>query len=166
LQSALDSGLLSRVYAANMHSISTYSALQIGEVAKLTALSVDAIRFYERSSLLPEVPRTPGRFRLFTHADIARLSFIRKMQNLGFSLREVRQILDLRENRLDACKEVSELVKTKLTEVRSKIRELQKLEAELAAGLRKCNAERRHRSKNRSCPVLELTSAAAKEHSC
>ncbi|HTM35764.1 MAG TPA: MerR family DNA-binding protein [Terriglobales bacterium] len=88
------------------------------------------------------------------------------MQRLGFSLREVRQILDLRENRLDACKEVSELVKTKLAEVRSKIRELQKLEAELAGGLRKCNAERRHNSKNRSCPVLELTRAGAKEHSC
>jgi DNA-binding transcriptional MerR regulator len=149
---------------SNMPSNSGHSALQIGEVAKLTALSVDAIRFYERSSLLPEVPRTPGRFRLFTHADIARLSFIRKMQSLGFSLREVRQILDLRESRLDACKEVSEVVKTKLAEVRSKIRELQKLEGELVGGLRKCNAERKHRSKNRSCPVLE--SVEAKEHSC
>jgi DNA-binding transcriptional MerR regulator len=140
--------------------------VQIGEVAKLTALSVDAIRFYERSSLLPEVSRTPGRFRLYTRADVARLSFIRKMQSLGFSLREVRQILDLRENRLDACKEVSELVKTKLDEVRSKIRELQMLEGELAGGLRKCNAERKHRRKHRSCPVLELTSAEAQEHSC
>jgi len=138
--------------------------MQIGEVAKLTALSVDAIRFYERRSLLPEVPRTPGRFRLFTHAEVAQLSFIRRMQSLGFSLREVRQILDLRENRLDACKEVSELVKTKLDKVRSKLRELQNLERELATGLRKCNAERRRRSKNRSCPVLE--SAEAKEHSC
>ena len=138
--------------------------MQIGEVAKLTALSVDTIRFYERSSLLPEIPRTPGRFRLYTRAEVARLSFIRRMQNLGFSLREVRQILDLRENRLDSCKEVSELVKTKLDEVRSKIRELQNLERELATGLRKCTAERKHRSKNKRCPVLE--SAEAKEHLC
>ena len=149
-----------------MHSHAGHSALQIGEVAKLTALSVDAIRFYERSSLLPEVPRTPGRFRLYTNADIARLSFIRKMQSLGFSLREVRQILDLRENRLNACKEVSALVKTKLDEVHSKIRELQKLEGELAAGLRRCNAELKHRRKYRTCPVLELPSVKAKELSC
>ena len=149
-----------------MHSNSGHTALQIGEVAKLTALSIDAIRFYERSSLLPEVSRTPGRFRLYTNADVARLSFIRKVQSLGFSLREVRQILDLRENRLDACKEVSELVKMKLVEVRSKIRELQKLEGELASGLRKCNAERKHHRKHRSCPVLELPSPGAKELSC
>lgn len=149
-----------------MHSHSRQSALQIGEVAKLTALSVDAIRFYERTSLLPEVPRTSGRFRLYTQADIARLTFIRKMQSLGFSLREVRQILDLRDCRLDACKEVSELVKTKLDEVRSKIRELQKLEGALAGGLRRCTAELAHGRKNRSCPVLELTSAGTKELPC
>ena len=86
-----------------------------GEVSKRTSLSVDAIRFYERSSLLPALPRTVGRFRLYTDNDVARLSFIQKMQSLGFSLREVRQILDIRDNRLDPCKEVSQLVKTKLT---------------------------------------------------
>jgi len=57
------------------------------------------------------------------------------MQGLGFSLREIRQILDLRESQLDPCKEVSELVKTKLQEVRAKIRDLTSLEHELASGL-------------------------------
>ncbi|HTM35765.1 MAG TPA: MerR family DNA-binding transcriptional regulator [Terriglobales bacterium] len=56
------------MYASSMHPNPGRTALQIGEVAKLTALSVDAIRFYERSSLLQEVPRTPGRFRLYTRA--------------------------------------------------------------------------------------------------
>ncbi len=73
--------------------------MQIGEVAKLTALSVDAIRFYERRTLLPKVPRTVGHFRIYTDADVIRLSFIRQMQGLGFSLREVQQLLDLREER-------------------------------------------------------------------
>ncbi len=63
------------------------SKMQIGEVAKLTALSVDAIRFYERRTLLPKAPRTAGRFRLYSHEDVAQLSFIRKMQGLGFSLK-------------------------------------------------------------------------------
>jgi MerR family transcriptional regulator, mercuric resistance operon regulatory protein len=135
--------------------------MQIGEVAKLTTLSVDAIRFYERNSLLPKVIRTPGRFRLYCQNDVARLSFIRKMQGLGFSLREVRQILDLRENPIDACKEVSELVKSKLEEVRSKIRDLQKLEAELAGGLRRCNAELKRKHGVGRCPVLEFPNAEA-----
>ena len=140
--------------------------MQIGEVARLTALSIDAIRFYERSSLLPKLPRTQGRFRLYSNGDVVRLSFIRKMQSLGFSLREVRQILDLRENRPDVCQEVSVLVKTKIEEVRRKIRELTELEHELTAGLRKCDAERKHRRRPSGCPVLEVPLARTKEHSC
>ena len=149
-----------------MDAVSRHVSMQIGEVAKLTALTVDAIRFYERNSLLPKLPRTAGRFRLYSESDVARLNFIQKMQNLGFSLREVRQILDLRENRLDPCKEVSQLVKTKLVAVRSKIRELKKLEIDLVVGLRRCDAElgkRRHVPG--MCPVLE---AAGKkiDHAC
>ena len=138
-----------------MSTGSNQISMQIGEVAKLTALSVDAIRFYERNSLLPKVPRTAGHFRLYSQSDVARLTFIQKMHNLGFSLREVRQILDIRENRLDPCREVSLLVKTKLAEIRSKIRELKKLESELIGGLRKCDAElRKQNHVPGMCPVL------------
>jgi DNA-binding transcriptional MerR regulator len=130
--------------------------MQIGQVAKLTALTVDAIRFYERRSLLPKAARTAGRFRLYTNGDVVRLDFIKTMQNLGFSLWEIKQLLELRERRLDACDEVSALLKAKLVSVRSKIRELQKLETELAADLRKCSRELKHRARHapRSCPVL------------
>jgi len=130
--------------------------MQIGKVAKLTALTVDAIRFYERRSLLPKPARTVGRFRLYTGDDVLRLDFIRRMQDLGFSLSEIKQLLELRERRLNACDEVSALLKTKLENVRSKISELQKLEVELAVDLRKCNRELKSREKHgpRSCPVL------------
>ena len=60
--------------------------MQIGEVAKRTALSVDAIRLYERRALLPKAVRTEGRFRLYGNDDVARLRFITAMQGLGFSL--------------------------------------------------------------------------------
>ena len=130
-------------------------SMQIGEVAKLTALTVDAIRFYERRALLPKAPRTVGRFRLYTNDDVARLGFIRQMQGLGFSLTEVRQLLELREHHLDACLEVRDLLKTKLEKVQSKVRELEQLERELALDLRKCNRELKHRQRHtpRKCPV-------------
>jgi DNA-binding transcriptional MerR regulator len=130
--------------------------MQIGEVAKLTALTIDAIRFYERRSLLPKAARTAGRFRLYTNSDVERLDFIKTMQDLGFSLQEIKQLLELRERRLDACDEVSGLLKAKLISVRSKITELQKLETELAADLRKCGRELKHRARHapRGCPVL------------
>jgi MerR HTH family regulatory protein len=64
-------------------------AIQIGEAAKRTSLSIDAIRFYERRALLPKPDRTEGRFRLYTEDDLLRLQFIREMQSLGFSLNEI-----------------------------------------------------------------------------
>src|ERR1700738_1226254 len=103
------------------------NTMQIGEVAKLTAFTVDTIRFYERRALLPKVPRTVGRFRLYGNEDVARLGFIRQMQGLGFSLREIKQLLQLREHHLDACVEVKDLLRTKLEKVRSKIWELEQL---------------------------------------
>jgi DNA-binding transcriptional MerR regulator len=133
------------------------STMQIGEAAKRTALTVDAIRFYEKRSLLPKPPRTAGRFRLYSDDDVARLDFIRQMQGLGFSLREVRQLLDLRGHPLSACHEVRDLLETKLKEVRGKISELQNLELELAADFRQCNLELKRRGNHsaRSCPVLD-----------
>jgi DNA-binding transcriptional MerR regulator len=132
------------------------STMQIGEAAKRTALTVDTIRFYEKRSLLPKPPRTAGRFRLYSDDDVARLDFIRRMQGLGFSLREVRQLLDLRGHPLNACHEVRDLLETKLKEVRGKISELQSLERELALDFRKCDLElkRRGTPRARGCPIL------------
>ena len=131
--------------------------MQIGEAAKRSSLSVDAIRFYERRALLPKAARTIGRFRLYTADDIARLQFIRQMQNLGFSLQEIKQLLDLRSRKVEACGSVRELLRAKLDAIRSKKQELQQLESELAADLRRCNRELEHRKQHKpcACPVLE-----------
>jgi MerR family transcriptional regulator, mercuric resistance operon regulatory protein len=132
-------------------------AIQIGEAAKRTALSIDAIRFYERRALLPKPERTEGRFRLYTEDDLLRLQFIREMQGLGFSLNEIKQLLHLRSRKVEACSAVHDLLSTKLKTIRTKIQELQKLESELAADLRKCNRELKHRQNHKpcACPVLE-----------
>ncbi len=132
-------------------------AIQIGEVAKRTALSVDAIRFYERRHLLPKAIRSPGGFRLYTADDIEQVHFIRQMHELGFSLREIGELIDLRMRKIAACESVRELLKHKVADVRARVRELQKLESELRADLRKCNKElkRRQRHAASACPVLE-----------
>ena len=142
--------------------------MQIGEVAKLTAFTVDTIRFYERRALLPKVPRTVGRFRLYGNEDVARLGFIRQMQGLGFSLREIKQLLQLREHHLDACVEVKDLLRTKLEKVRSKIWELEQLERELALDLHKCNRELKHRRGHvpRSCPILNSSNGKKRDILC
>ncbi len=133
--------------------------MQIGEVAERTALTVDAIRFYERRKLLPKATRTTGRFRLYTEDAIERLRFIRQMQELGFSLREVGELIQLRERKVDACESVRELLKAKLADVRGKMRELRHLEWELEADLRKCNRELSHRRGHAACPCPVLEEA-------
>jgi DNA-binding transcriptional MerR regulator len=133
------------------------SDMQIGELAKRTTLTVDAIRFYEKRCLLPKAVRSTGGFRLYTTGDIEQLHFIRQMHTLGFSLREIRELIELRTRKVAACESVRELLKAKLVGVRAKLHELQKLESELMADLRKCNKElkRRQRHAASACPVLE-----------
>jgi DNA-binding transcriptional MerR regulator len=139
--------------------------MQIGEVAKRTALTVDAIRFYERRALLPKAPRSAGRFRLYGGHDVARLGFIREMQGWASPCSKSGSSWTLREHRLDACHEVRDLLKMKLEKARSKIRELERLERELALDLRKCNRELKHRDRHapRSCPILTSSNASGKK---
>lgn len=140
-----------------MESRHNANAIQIGRAAQQTGLSIDTIRFYERRSLLPRAPRTAGRFRLYSADDIARLTFIRQMQGLGFSLQEIRQLLDLRGLQTENCREVRDILRIKLEQVRGKIDELKKLEHTLLVDLRKCDRElngRRARTP-KPCPVLK-----------
>jgi DNA-binding transcriptional MerR regulator len=129
---------------------------QIGEVAKRTALSIDAIRFYERRKLLPAPFRSAGRFRLYTTDDIERLRFVQRMQRLGFSLEEIKQLMAIRADKAHACAAVRQFLKTKLDGVKTKIQELHQLETELRADLGKCGrALKGQRGKTCACPVLE-----------
>jgi MerR family copper efflux transcriptional regulator len=133
------------------------ATMQIGEVAKRSSLTVDAIRFYEKCKLLPKAVRSAGRFRLYGGGTIERLHFIQQMQGLGFSLREVAELIQLRERRVDACESVKELLRTKLIDERAKLQELRHLESELEMDLRKCNRELNHRRRHAACacPMLE-----------
>jgi DNA-binding transcriptional MerR regulator len=82
--------------------------------------------------------------------------FIRQVQELGFSLSEVKELLVLRGGSVDACSRVRGLLERKLIKVRHHIRELHKLEDELKSAVQKCNtAQRRTRRNQERCPVLE-----------
>jgi len=120
-------------------------------------MTVDAIRFYEKRGLLPKAQRSAGRFRVYSLHDLERVRFIRQMQGLGFSLREIRELVELRGQKAEACETVRKLLQEKLAATRAKARQLRQLEAELIADLRKCDEELRHRRRHNTgpCPVLE-----------
>jgi DNA-binding transcriptional MerR regulator len=127
-------------------------AMHIGKVAKKTGLTRDAIRFYERNALLPRPLRTAGGFRQYADADVETLAFIPQVQGLGFTLKEVHELLELRRSRLQPCAPVRRRLEQKLSQLRAKLKNLQNLEHELRAALRACN--RKLRNKSMRCPLL------------
>src|SRR5690625_7878680 len=72
--------------------------MKIGEVARRTRLTVEAIRFYEKQGLIEEPPRSPSGYRQYAEGVVARLDFIQRSKELGFSLREVDELLALRDS--------------------------------------------------------------------
>jgi DNA-binding transcriptional MerR regulator len=132
--------------------------VQIGKVAQLTGLSIDTIRFYQKVGLAKQPTRSEGGFRLFTDSEIADLMFIRKAQELGFSLNEIRQLSVLNQNPDHTCSQVRNLLISKLSNVHQKMAQLIHLERELKKALRKCNRDlySDHRLSHRDCcPVLK-----------
>ena len=135
--------------------------MQIGIVAKKVGLSVDTIRFYERNALLPRAARTQGGFRQYGERDVETLTFIRRVRGLGFKLREIRGLLNLRGRRMQPCAPVRRRLQTKLTDVRQKLENLRKLERELHLALRSCDKELRKQDAH--CPILQDGDARKKE---
>lgn len=126
--------------------------MRIGTIAKQIGLSVDAIRFYERNSLLPHPPRTQGGFREYGESDFETLGFIQRAQKLGFALSEIRELLELRRSRLQPCAPVRRRLEQKVRDIRRRVADFRKLECELRAALARCNKEMRKRSAH--CPLL------------
>lgn len=135
--------------------------MQIGKVAKRVGLTVDAIRFYERNSLLPQPPRTEGGFRLYGEGDLETLAFIRRAQSLGFTLGEIRELLELRRRPAQPCAPVCQRLQQKLEHVQAKLTDLQQLERELLSALSACHRERRKRPTR--CPLLRRANPASPE---
>jgi MerR family mercuric resistance operon transcriptional regulator len=109
--------------------------LKIGEVARDSGVGVEALRFYERSGLLPRPGRTAGGYRLYDGRVLERLAFIKQAQTLGFSLHEIRRIIQDAEAGRSPCDEVREIVRRRLGELDRHMRDLRRHRKELAATL-------------------------------
>src|SRR3974390_2695189 len=106
--------------------------LTIGKVAKLTGFSTSAIRYYERQGLL-RPSRLPTGYRLYDENAIKTLRFLRQAQNLGITLKEIGQLLDLTYRGRRPCKAVRELAHRHLADLETKIRQLESLRTALRA---------------------------------
>lgn len=108
------------------------SYLKIGELARLTDTNNETLRFYESKGLLDEPRRTQSGYRLYTDEQVERVRFIVRAKHMGFSLKEISELLSLRVDREQStCGEVKQLAEAKLTSIEEKISELEKMRAAL-----------------------------------
>ena len=116
-------------------------ALKIGELSRLSGVGVEALRFYEKSGLLDRPARTESGYRLYAEETLERLSFIRRAQVLGFSLAEIRQIIEERRAGASPCANVREIVRGRLRELDERVAEMRRYRRELAAALAEWDAK-------------------------
>lgn len=127
--------------------------LRIGEVARLSGVGVEALRFYEKGGLLDSPARTEGGYRLYDETALERLDFIRRAQVLGFSLEEIRRVIADSRAGQSPCAAVREIVRRRLVELDGRMREMKSYRDELAATL--AGWDERGEAKGHVCGLIE-----------
>ena len=125
--------------------------MMIGELASRAGVNVQTVRYYERRGLLCQPERTTSGYRQYGPDVLERLRFIKGAQELGFTLEEIEDLLDLRVDDPASCSVVAERARAKLADVRRKIRELQRMESVLTSLGSACAT----RTQTAECPILE-----------
>ena len=124
-------------------------SMGIGALAKRAGVGIDTVRYYERNGLLAPQSRLSSGYRRYTDLELARLRFIRRAQALGFTLKEVRELLSLSAQR-DVAR-VKRSAQAKLTDVDRRIAELERVRAALSKLIAACPGHGRAAD----CPILK-----------
>ena len=125
--------------------------LTIGELAKRGGVNLETVRYYERKGLLPKPPRTSSGYRAFPADAVRRIRFIKRAQELGFTLAQVKELLALRLDPGTTCADVRGRAQAKLSDVDQKIRDLRGIRRTLSRLLAACPGG----GSAADCPILE-----------
>ena len=126
------------------------SGLTRGDLARATGCNIETIRYYEKTGLLPDPPRTDAGYRIYSAAHATRLRFILRARELGFSMEDIRGLMGLEDGAAPTCAEVKERTERHLADVRAKIADLRRIEKVLSVTAARCSGE-----DVPDCPVLE-----------
>jgi Hg(II)-responsive transcriptional regulator len=126
-------------------------SLTIGRLAKEAGVNLETVRYYERQGLLPRPPRSASGYRLFPPQAARRLKFIRRCQGLGFSIREIRELLSLRMSRSTTSREIRARAEAKLADIEARIRALVSMKKSLRKLTKTCTGC----VPVDECPILE-----------
>ncbi len=126
-------------------------ALTIGRLARAVGINLETVRFYERQGLLPKPPRSASGYRLFPAEASRRLKFIKRAQELGFSLCEIRELLALRLSPRTTSAEICKRTEAKIADIEGKIKSLDSMRKTLVKLARSCGGC----APLSKCPILE-----------
>ena len=127
-------------------------SLTIGQLAKEAQVNVETVRYYERRGLMPEPPRRESGYRQYPLDSVARIRFIKRAQELGFSLKEISELLSLRIDPDTTCGDIKRKAELKVEDIERKIRTLQSMKRALTKLVSSC----RGRGPTSECPILEM----------
>ena len=125
--------------------------MKIGEVADRGGVNLQTIRYYEREGLLPQPPRLPSGYRVFSEPAVRRVRFIKRAQELGFTLAEIRELLSLRIDHERDRSEVRAIAEAKVADIEQKIRTLSAMKDALVRLTDHCHGH----GPASECPILE-----------
>lgn len=123
----------------------------IGAMSKRTGVSIEAIRYYERIGIMPEPDRTAGGNRQYDHDQLKRLFFIRRSREIGFSIEEIRSLLEMVDRHDFTCGEVYSMATNHLVSVKQRILALHRLQEALETMVSECS-----RGDVPDCPILDI----------
>ena len=127
------------------------SQLTIGQVAKQAGVSVETLRFYEKQGLLLTPLRSAAGYRRYDTSVVRRVRFIQRAKELGFALREVAELLNLRQTRKTSCAQVRDVALTKMADIDQKLMDLQRMRKALESLAARCDRE----GALGECPILD-----------
>ncbi len=125
-------------------------AMTVGQVASRAGVTVQTVRYYERRGLIPRPGRTRSGYRQYTDEMVRRIGFIKRAQELGFSLAEIADLLELRVRSSSACEAVARKTRAKIDVVEQKMRDLGRIKLALSDLVAACEA----RAPTGDCPIL------------
>jgi len=118
---------------SSLYNLPMEKPYRSGELAKLTGVSTDTLRFYERNRLLPPAPRADNGYRCYPPESLQRVLLIRRALGLGFSVAELARVLKARDSGGAPCKTVRALAAEKLVQIEEQMKQLTRFRKELSA---------------------------------
>lgn len=125
--------------------------MMIGELSKKSGVGIETIRYYEREGLVFPISRKKSGYRTYNKEALSKLQFIRRSKDLGFSLKEIGELLSLNSNKKSLCKNVKSKAQKKVAEIQSKIDDLTRMKSVLSQLIEFCHSE----APSSECPILD-----------